>query len=85
MTHIICRAMTCLFWGEGVCTSEEIEYEPDVGCLTFQDLGDLELEADEEDEDFEWEDDSSDDGSDESDSGWDDGEDGWDDDEDIDL
>ena len=85
MTHIICRAMTCLFWEEGVCTSEEIEYEPDVGCLTFQDLGDLELEADEEDEDFEWEDDSSDDGSDESDSGWDDGEDGWDDDEDIDL
>lgn len=82
MTNIICRAMTCLFWEEGVCTSEEIEYEPDVGCLTFQDLGDLELEADDEDEDYEWEDDSSDDGSDESDSDWDDG---WDDDEDTDL
>ena len=85
MTNIICRAMTCLFWEEGVCTSEEIEYEPDVGCLTFQDLGDLELEADDEDEDYEWEDDSSDGGSDESDSDWDDGGDGWDDDEDIDL
>lgn len=85
MTHIICRAMTCLFWEEGVCTSEEIEYEPDVGCTTFQDLGDLELEADDEDEDLEWEDDSSDDGYVESDSGWDDGDDGWDDDEDTDL
>ncbi len=86
MTNIICRAMTCLFWEEGVCTSEEIEYEPDVGCLTFQDLDDLELEADDdEDEDYEWEDDSSDDGSDESDSDWDDDDDGWDDDEDTDL
>jgi hypothetical protein len=34
---------------------EEIEYEPDVGCLTFQDIGDLELAADEE-EDLDWED-----------------------------
>ena len=52
MTHIICRAMNCLFWEGGVCTSEEIEYEPDTGCLTFQDIGDLEL-VEEEDE---WED-----------------------------
>ena len=81
MTHIICRAMTCLLWEEGVCTSEEIEYEPDVGCLTFQDLGDLEVEANDEDEDYEWGDDSSD----ESDSDWDDGDDGWDDDEDSEL
>ncbi len=85
MTNIICRAMTCLFWEEGVCASEEIEYEPDVGCLTFQDLDDLELEADDEDEDYDWEDNSSVDGSDESDSDWDDGDDSWDDDEDTDL
>ena len=85
MTHIICRAMTCLFWAEGVCTSEEMEYEPDVGCLTFQDLVDLEFEADDEDEDFEWEDDTSDDGFDGSDSGWDAGDDRWDDGEDSDL
>ncbi len=54
MTHIICRAMNCLFWEAGVCTSEEIEYEPDTGCLTFQDLGDLEASEDEED-DLDWE------------------------------
>lgn len=58
MTHIICRAMTCLFWEAGVCTSEEIEYEPDIGCLTFQDLGDLDL-ADEE-EILEWDEEAED-------------------------
>jgi hypothetical protein len=55
MTQIICRAMNCLFWENGVCGSEEIEYEPDAGCLTFQDMGDLDLEE-EDDEDFDWED-----------------------------
>jgi hypothetical protein len=55
MTHIICRASTCLFWEQGVCGSEEIEYEPDVGCLTFQDMGDLEL-SDDDEEAFDWED-----------------------------
>ena len=58
MTQIICRASTCLFWEQGVCTSEEIEYEPDDGCLTFEDMGDLALESvddDDEDEDLEWE------------------------------
>jgi len=54
MTHIICRATNCLFWEEGVCSSEEIEYEPDAGCLTFQDIGDIDLEED-DDEEFDWE------------------------------
>ncbi|MEJ2210782.1 MAG: hypothetical protein P8129_17325 [Anaerolineae bacterium] len=76
MTHIICRAMNCLFWEEGVCSSEEIEYEPDAGCLTFQDIGDLELEE-EDDEDLDWEDEDEDLYDDKE---WD--EDDWDDDED---
>jgi hypothetical protein len=72
MTHIICRAMTCIHWEAGVCTAEEIEYEPDVGCLTFQDLGDLEMEA-EDDEDLEWDEDEDDDLYDEDeDDDWDD-------------
>lgn len=78
MTHIICRAMNCLFWEEGVCSSEEIEYEPDVGCLTFQDIGDLELEE-EDDEDLDWEDEDED-LYDDDEKDWD--EDDWDDDED---
>ena len=57
MTHIICRATPCIFWEQGVCSAEEIEYEMDEGCLTFQDMGDLELQED-DDEDLDWEDDS---------------------------
>jgi hypothetical protein len=80
MTHIICRASTCLFWEDGVCGSEEIEYEPDAGCLTFEDVGDVEL-ADPEDDEFDWED--SDDSlfeDEDSEEGWDEEEDGWDED-----
>jgi hypothetical protein len=67
-----------MFWDEGVCTSEEIEYEPETGCLTFQDVGDLTLEDDEDgdlfdddlfddDEDDDWDDDDED-----EDDDWDD-------------
>ena len=80
MTHIICRAISCLFWEDGVCSSEEIEYEPDAGCLTFQDIGDLELEA-EDDEDFDWEDDEDDLLEEEDDWEADD----WEEDEELDL
>jgi hypothetical protein len=79
MTHIICRAGNCLFWEDGICSSEEIEYEPDNGCLTFQDIGDLDLEAD-EDEDLDW-DDEEDEEWEEDD--WDD--DDWDDDDDFEF
>jgi hypothetical protein len=82
MTHIICRASNCLLWEDSVCTSEEIEYEPDVGCLTFQDVGEMVLE-DEEDEEFDWEDDKDEDDLFEDDDDWDDDEeeedDDWDD------
>lgn len=74
MTQIICRAISCLFWENGICTSEEIEYEPDTGCLTFQDMGDLELEED--DEDFDWED-EDDDLFEDDDDDWDDEEEEW--------
>jgi hypothetical protein len=77
MTHIICRASNCLFWEDSVCTSEEIEYEPDVGCLTFQDAAELELEE-EEDEELDWDDKDDDDLLDDDD--WDDDEDEEDDD-----
>ncbi|MFC2030012.1 hypothetical protein ACFLWA_04700 [Chloroflexota bacterium] len=85
MTHIICRAMTCLFWGEGICTAEEIEYEPDVGCLTFQDLGDLELEAEDGNDGLEWEEDSAGGVYDGGSAGWDDSDEDWDDEEETDL
>jgi hypothetical protein len=78
MTHIICRASFCMFWDDSVCTSEEIEYEPETGCMTFQDVGDLTLEDDEDDGLFDDdlfdddEDDNWDDDDDEDDEDWDD-------------
>jgi hypothetical protein len=80
MTHIVCRASFCLFWEEGACSAEEIEYEPENGCLTFQDVGDLELDED-EDEDFDWDEESDDDlFDDDEDDDWDDEDDEWEDD-----
>jgi len=55
MTRVICRVAACVFWEQGICTAEEIEYEPDEGCLTFQDAVDLELAGEEEEEDLDWE------------------------------
>jgi hypothetical protein len=75
MTHIICRATFCLFWEEGVCSSEEIEYEPDNGCLTFQDVGDLEMEED--DEEFDWEDEEEDDLFEDDEDDWDEDDGDW--------
>jgi hypothetical protein len=67
-----------MFWDEGVCTSEEIEYEPETGCMTFQDVGDLSLEDDADDD---WDDEDL---FDDQDDDWeddDDDDDDWDDDD----
>lgn len=48
MTKIICRASDCIFWEEGVCSSEEITYDPEQGCLTFEGIEDVLLEDEEE-------------------------------------
>ncbi|GIK41079.1 MAG: hypothetical protein KJ077_44940 [Anaerolineae bacterium] len=75
-TKIICRATDCIFWEDKICTSEEIIYDPEEGCLTYEVLDDLvDLGEDEE----EWEDDELIDDDEE------DEELAWDDDEDEDL
>jgi len=55
MTRIRCRERRCRFNKNGICTSEEIEYEPDAGCLT------MELRQDLADEEKEWEEDADED------------------------
>ena len=85
MTHIVCRASNCLFWERSVCSAEEIVYEPDVGCLTFQDMGDLDLEE-EDDEEYDWEEsdeDLFDDDDDDDDWEEDEWEDDWDAEDDL--
>ena len=77
MTQIICRAITCMYWAEGICGAEEIEYEPDVGCLAFQDLSDFEL--DDDGDDLDWDDDTDEDLYEDDDEKWDADDDDWDD------
>jgi hypothetical protein len=54
-TKIICRASDCIFWEDKLCTSDEIIYDPEEGCLTYEVLDDL-VDLDEED-DENWDDD----------------------------
>ncbi len=52
MTRIRCRDRHCTFNKNGICASEEIEYEPDAGCLTMEPREDLEDDVEWEDEEF---------------------------------
>ena len=54
MTRIRCRERHCTFNRSGICTSVEIEYEPDAGCLTMETREDAEDDEEEfEDEELE--------------------------------
>ncbi|MCS7259650.1 MAG: hypothetical protein NZ765_02550 [Anaerolineae bacterium] len=48
MTKIICRASDCIHWDDGICSSEQITYDPEGGCLTYEGIEDAMLEDDEE-------------------------------------
>ena len=48
MTKIICRVSDCVHWDDGVCSSEQITYDPENGCLTYEGIEDAILEDDEE-------------------------------------
>lgn len=51
MPRVKCPASACVFWEEGYCSAEEIELDPeDLSCMTFEELGDLELEEEEVEE-----------------------------------
>jgi hypothetical protein len=60
MTKIICRASDCIFWDDGVCSSEDITYDPELGCLVYESIEDVLLDDDEDvldDEPLEWDED----------------------------
>lgn len=67
MSKIICRASDCIFWDEGTCSSEEITYDPESGCLTYEGIEDILLEEEEwegddilDDETLDWGDEEDD-------------------------
>ncbi len=70
MTRIRCRDRQCVFNKAGICTSEEIEYEPDAGCLTMEPREDAEEEEEWEEEELD-EDFEDDDEEEEEDEDWD--------------
>lgn len=78
MTRIRCRERHCTFNKNGICASEEIEYEPDAGCLTMEPREDLEDEEEWEEEELDedlLEEDEEEDESDEEDEDWEEDED----------
>ncbi len=52
MTKITCRAIDCIFWEDGHCSSDKIIYDPEEGCLTYELLDDVLDEDDWEDDDL---------------------------------
>jgi hypothetical protein len=56
MTKIICRQTECLYWEKNLCTSDQIIYDPEQGCLTFEPLEGFLLEEEEWEDEEELED-----------------------------
>ncbi|MFB0547224.1 MAG: hypothetical protein ACETWB_09965 [Anaerolineae bacterium] len=56
MTRVRCRQSVCIFWDNRICTADEIELDPEHGCLTFEELEDLIDDEDEWDDDDELDD-----------------------------
>ncbi len=51
MTRVRCQLDECVFWREGFCSSEEIELDSELGCLTLMKDGDPGKEDEEWDDD----------------------------------
>jgi len=59
MPRIRCHYVDCVFLDDGYCGAAAVEFDPDVGCMTYSRADDLEVEnewEDEEEEMDEWED-----------------------------
>ncbi len=55
MVKIICRAIDCIFWEGGRCSSDKMTYDPEEGCMTYAVIDDL------IDDDDDWDSDDDDD------------------------
>ncbi len=55
MPRVKCPAQSCIFWEDNYCTAEEIELDPEeLSCITYEEIGDLELDEEEELEEDLW-------------------------------
>lgn len=53
MVKITCKAIDCIFWEDGRCSSDAIIYDPEEGCMTYELIDDLLDEDDWEDDEEE--------------------------------
>ena len=76
MARIRCNYEGCINLEGGLCTADEIELDQELGCLTFTQVEEVEIEEldvdlldddDDEDEDEEWEEELDDDDDDDDD------------------
>ena len=59
MPRIRCHYVDCVFLDDGYCGAAAVEFDPDMGCMTFSRAADVETDTewDEEEDDLEdWED-----------------------------
>jgi hypothetical protein len=59
MPRIRCHYVYCVFLDDGYCGAAAVEFDPDMGCLTYSRADDISVENEWEDEDEEldeWED-----------------------------
>ncbi len=58
MPRIRCHYVDCVFIDDGYCGAAAVEFDPDVGCMTYSRADDLEEEGswEEEEELDEWDD-----------------------------
>lgn len=59
MPRIRCHYVYCVFLDDGYCGAAAVEFDPDMGCLTYSRADDVSVEnewEDEEEELDEWED-----------------------------
>ena len=47
MTKVRCWQDDCKFWKDSLCTSPEIEYYPDEGCVTAEEKEEIDEEKEE--------------------------------------
>lgn len=53
MTVVRCWQGDCKYWRDGFCRARQIEYDPDLGCMTMEERAPLGLEEGEEIEGWE--------------------------------
>ena len=59
MPRIRCHYIDCVFLDDGYCGAAAVEFDPDMGCMTFSRADEVEVDDDWEEEDpdlDEWED-----------------------------